>query len=313
MTYGRTLALALSMLLLAGCGGGVAPSAQSALRDAQGNAIPAGSSAAAHILAHADTGRRTAASLQPQYDDGGIGSLQLPQIVACTDGTYSNDCADWTLASAATSTGPCPRTNPNCHAGVGADLNFCAAGYPSDIPAPALAPVAVSPQTLSLAYGGSAAGPILTFSTRPWAVTVTGTFSGTSTSAPSLTVAPVASPFASRGWLVFFTWSWPADVLLIPYQVNEIQVSAASSPLPLAGGSPTQLGAADCLGRSVTALALGRDFGFSADLRAKQAASRGPELNVPVWFASAASGSILLVDDRGATALTTVGNPTTFF
>ncbi len=316
MTYGRTFALALAALLVAGCSGVTASDPPAAVaHQATPDGIPAGSSAAAHILAHVDTTRR-AASAGPGYDDGGRSSLQLPPIVACGNGAFSNDCADWVFSGNGSTPGPCTRVDPNCSPGTPAgppDLNFCAGTYPSDIAPPATAAVAPAPQTFSLAYGGTQNGPIVTFSTRWWAVNVTGSFAGTSTSAPALTVTPVASPYASRGWLLFFTWSWPADVLLLPYQVNEIQLSAASVPLPVSGTSPAQLGAFDCLGRSIGALAAGKNFGFSSNLRSRQTVSPGSEMNVPVWFSAGASGAILLYDDRGATALTTVGGGAAFF
>ncbi len=315
MTYVRMFAFALAASLVAGCSGVAATDPPAVARQATPDAIPAGSSAAAHILAHVDTTRR-AASAGRAYDDGGWSSLQLPRIVACGGGAYSNDCADWVFSGNGSTPGPCTRQDQDCSPGTPAgppDLNFCAGSYPSDIPAPAIAPVALVPQTVSLTYAGTKSAPIVTFSTRWAAVSVSGSFAGTSTSAPALTVTPVASPYASRGWLLFFTWSWPADVLILPYQVNEIQLSAASSPLPVTGTSPAQLGAFDCLGRSMDALAAGKGFGFSADQRTRQIVSPGSELNAPVWFSPGADGAILLYDNRGATALTTVGGGGTFF
>jgi hypothetical protein len=111
----------------------------------------------------------------------------------------------------------------------------------------------------------------------------------------------------ARGWLLFFTWSWPADVLAIPFQINEIQLTASSSPMAIPPGSSAPLGAFDCLGRPITATAaFGSGFGFSPDLKTTSATSAGPELNVPLYTGPAPSGSVILFDDRGAVAATPV-------
>jgi hypothetical protein len=311
VTYGRLSALALATLLIAGCaGGGSAP--PPAATNA-GSAIPADSSAAQHILAHADTSRRAVQSTPSGYDDGGWSTLQLPKIVACGGGTYSNDCSDWVFTSGSTSEVGCTRANPNCNSSAEPpDLNFCGSSVPSDLAEPSPAPMPFAPQTFSLAYNGTRNAPIVTFATRWWAVNVSGSFTGSATTAPAITVTPALTGMAARGWLLFFTWSWPADIMLVPYGVNEIQLSGTSSPLSLTGGSPAQLGAFDCLGRSITALAAGTGFGFSSNLRTRQITSSGSELNAPVWFTGSPNGSILLFDDRGATALTTVGTGVPF-
>jgi len=308
--YGRTLALACAAILIAGCssGAGTQPALAPAYQ-APAPAIPAGSSAAAHILAQLGAAR-TPASAGGDYDDGGWSSLQLPALAACGGGTYSNDCANWVVNGGPTTGAPCTRANPNCNNVIPPpppDLNFCSAAAPAGLAPPAIAPVAFAPQTFSLMYAGSRAAPIVTFPTRWDAVSVSGSFSGTSTSAGAITVTPSPRAGAARGWLLFFTWSWPADVFLVPYQVNEVQIAGTSAPLNLAGGSPAQLAAYDCLGRNLSAIAAGRGFGFSSDERAKTVSARAATLNAPVWFGTGAAGAIVVYDDRGGNALTTVG------
>jgi hypothetical protein len=72
-------------------------------------------------------------------------------------------------------------------------------------------------------------------------------------------------------------------------------------------GGSGQLGAFDCLGRPITAIApAGSGFGFSADLTAGSVTSAGPELNVPLYTGPAPNGSAVLYDDRGAVTATPV-------
>ncbi len=120
-------------------------------------------------------------------------------------------------------------------------------------------------------------------------------------------MTPSLTDTAARGYLLFFTWSWPADVLLIPFGVNEIQLAASSSPLAIPPGTSAALGAFDCLGRPIAATSsFGSGFGFSADLKTTSVTSTGPELNVPVYTNATPAGSAVLYDDRGAVVQTPV-------
>jgi hypothetical protein len=317
----RTLALSFSLLLAAGCGGGggssPAPSAPSAPAPTPSPApslFPAASSAAVYIL-----GNVNPSSTHPQYgpsspDDGGWSELQLPALVPCGNGALATDCKVWIFAPAAGSavsraprSARLPRTPI-----VGSRppvLNFCrdAATYPGDLGAPALPISNLSGTGFSLAYSGSKAMPIVSFATRWWALSLTNTFAPNATQANAIRVAPTQTDTASRGWLLFFTWSWPADVLAIPFQINEIQLAASSSPMAIPPGSSAPLGAFDCLGRPVTATSsFGSGFGFSPDLTTSSVTSAGPELDVPLYTNSAPSGSAVLYDDHGSTVLTPV-------
>ena len=151
-----------------------------------------------------------------------------------------------------------------------------------------------------LAYTGTKPAPIVTFATRWSNVSVANTFIGTATVANPVTLAPIVTGSAYRGWLVFFTWSWPADILAIPFAVNEIQLSAASAPLAVPPGGSAPLGAFDCLGRPIAATAAGADFGFNPNHSGAKATSASAELNVPVYGGTNPSGAVYLSDDRGA-------------
>ena len=140
-----------------------------------------------------------------------------------------------------------------------------------------------------------------------YTVDVTNSFAAGAKSAPALGVTPTVTDTPARGWLLFFTWSWPADVLVMPFAINEIQLAASASPLAIPPGSSAPLGAFDCLARPITATSsFGSGFGFSADLTAASVTSIGPELNVPVYTNATPSGPAVLFDDRGATVQTPV-------
>ncbi|HTW83012.1 MAG TPA: hypothetical protein VMD91_02955 [Candidatus Sulfotelmatobacter sp.] len=310
----RKFALPLALLLLAGCagGGGIAPSPGTA--NQTGPSSPGESSAARHILAKLNTSTRHTQSsgTSSSYDDGGWSELQLPPIQSCGNGAVSNDCANWQF------TGVQRRGSSPVTASV-PELNFCSdpTDYPQATfgdPAGAIEPLGSS--TFTLAYVGTQAAPILTAVTRPSVAGVSGSFSGTATSA-SITVTSELTTTAGRGWIVFFTWNWPADVLAIPYQVNEIQLAAASSPIGLSAGGSAPLDAYDCLGRPLTALMLGAGVTFGTPpahgfgLPDLLASSKTGSLTATVSATDKSpSAVILVVDDRFGTALTTVGPPT---
>jgi hypothetical protein len=316
MSVTRSIALSFSLLLAAGCasGGSVTPPAtpqqpQAALP------YPAESSAARQILAN--VGRGGASVRTPagwgggDDDDGGWGELELPAIQSCGNGTYATDCTAWVWTRNG-SGGPRNAARSAQSVAIGAPpvLNFCrdASLIPMDFSG---APViGAAPTQFSLSYAGSKAPPIVTFATR-WNLGVQGSFTGTSTVAPAIIATPALTGAASRGWLIFFTWTWPADILLVPYAINEIQVDAGSSPLAVPPGGSAALRAFDCLGRKIAAKKRGSGFGFSADLRAGSFTSAGSELNAPVFGGSNPNGSIALSDDRGARTAVTVapGSP----
>ncbi|MDB5073039.1 MAG: hypothetical protein JWM87_4150 [Candidatus Eremiobacteraeota bacterium] len=314
MSQGRSIAVSLALLLAAGCASGSttpapAPAQQRPQSVAQ---YPAESSAARHILAN--VGRSGATSRSPQSwdgrddadDDGGWGELTLPAIQSCGNGTYATDCTIWVWGTNGTGssggTRSVVRSAQSVNAGTPPALNFCrdAALLPSDLGAPASPMTGLATSSFSLSYSGTKATPIMSFATRWWNVKLERSFSGTSTFAPAVAVTPLLAGGAARGWLVFFTWSWPSDILLVPYAINEIQVAAASSPLAIPAGGSAPLGAFDCLGRKITARKRGSAFGFNAALTAASLTSAGSELNVPVFGGANPAGSIGLSDDRGA-------------
>ena len=315
LSHGRTFALSLSLLLAAGCGGGGGssstpggPSAPAPTPSPAPSLFPAASSAATHIL-----GNVSVSASHPQHapsdpDDGGWAELQLPALQPCGNGALATDCKAWIFAPAAgSSSARAPRTPI-----VGSRppvFNFCrdAATYPGDLGAPALAISNLNSRSFSLTYSGAQPAPIVAFATRWWALSLTNTFAPNATQAPAITVTPTQTDSAARGWLLFFTWSWPADVLAIPFQINEIQLAASSSPMAIPPGSAGQLGAFDCLGRPIGATSsFGSGFGFSPDLKSSSVTSTGPELNVPLYTGPSPSGSAVLYDDRDSQVLTPV-------
>jgi len=309
---GRNLAVLLAVGLLAGCSsssGAVAPSTViQQPQQAQSSALyPAGSSAARHILANVNpsTVRRRAQSngSSSSYDDGGWGELQLPAVQACQNGAYSNDCANWGTVQPT-------RTGGTTIQPGAPDLDLCgdAADYPqARLGNPVEQPVPLAPTNFTLAYTGSQPLPIISFNTRFFVASLSNGFAPNAASA-SLTLTPLLTNTAGRGWLLFSTWSWPADFILIPYQVNEIQVAQSSSPLSVSPGNPGTLGAFDCLGRSMAALMLGNGvtFGSAKGWPVFTATST----NVMQATVTATNGdpqaAILIVDDRFGSALTTV-------
>jgi hypothetical protein len=310
MLHGRVAALALALTLAAGCsGGGSAPAPQAAGLGASTNA-PSESSAARYILANATAG---SSSRAPQRfdgdgdeDDGGWSTLQLPVVRPCGNGTYATDCTVWNWTRNGGGAGGGTRSAaraPQSTADVGTPpiLNFCSGGPNAPFGYTFAAPVlAAGPSVFSLTYLGTHAPPIVTFATRWWNVSVQNSFAGTSTVAPQIAVSPALSGGASRGWLVFFTWSWPADILLVPYAIDEIQLAAGSSPLTVPRNGSAQLGAFDCLGRSIAAKRSNTSFGFSPNLRGGDAVTGASPLTATVYGGSNPSGTIFLSDDRGA-------------
>ena len=311
MINSRTVALAFAALLVTGCttGSSVTPPAQ--MQQAQSAAhYPADSSAARAILASAGGGATSRApqrwSGEGDQDDGGWDELRLPALEPCGGGTYAVTCAAWAFGPGGGPTRSAARAAQSLAGGTPPVLNFCRDGglFPSDLGAPAIAPQLLgATYTFSLSYVGAHAAPIVSFATRWWNINVQGTFTGTSTTASRIAVTPVLTTGASRGWLIFFTWSWPADILLVPYAINEIQLGAGSPPLAIPANGSATLGAFDCLGRRITARTTGAGFGFNPNLSGTTATSPASELNVPVYGGSHPSGYIYLSDDLGARTL----------
>ncbi|MGD1067668.1 MAG: hypothetical protein ABR975_12705, partial [Vulcanimicrobiaceae bacterium] len=265
---GRNLAVLLAVGLLAGCSsssGALAPSsAVQQPQQTQSSALyPAGSSAARHILANVDTTavrRRTqSSSSSSSYDDGGWGQLVLPAVQPCENGAFSNNCANWGTLQG-------NRVGGTSVVPGAPDLDLCsdAADYPqATLGNPVEYPGPLAPTTFTLAYSGSQPLPIISFNTRLFVASLSNGFAPNAASA-SMTLTPLLTSTAGRGWLLFSTWSWPADFIVIPYQVNEIQVAQSSSPVVTAPGSPGTLGAFDCLQRPMGALMLGDGVTFGS-------------------------------------------------
>jgi hypothetical protein len=317
---GRIVGLSLLLLLATGCGGGGGSSsgggsiAPTPPTPSPAPTIPATSSAAAYLVANVNQSPPPTPYGPTDQDDGGWSELNLPTLQQCGNGTLATDCAVWSFVEQTTSSNArAPRAARRPRVAVAGSqpptLNFCrdAASYPSDLGSSAIPVQGLGTEPFSLTYSGTKQPPIVTFATRPWAVNVAGTFSGNAKSAPAIAITPAVTGTPSRGWLLFFTWTWPADVLVIPYQVNEIQLNAASSPLALAPKSSGRLGAFDCLAHPITATAsLGSGFGFSADLKTASVTSTGAELNVPIYAGAAPGGAAVLYDALGATVQTPV-------
>ena len=316
---GRTAALACSLLLAAGCGGGGGSSPAPAAPGAPAPTptptptpaplYPAGSSAASYILANVNPAQTSVSRAAPSdADDGGWSTLQLPPLQQCGNGALATDCKVWVFAPAAGSAAA--RTPRTPLVGLRPPtFNFCrdAAAYPSDLGRAAIPITGLAGQSFSLAYSGTKAVPVVAFATRWWTVSLTNTFAANATIAPAIAVTPTITDTAARGWLLFFTWNWPADVLAIPFQINEVQFAASSSPMAIPPGSSATLGAFDCVGRPITATAaFGSGFGFSADLGTTSVTSPAAELNVPLYTGPAPAGSAILYDDRGAVVATPV-------
>lgn len=317
----RIVGLSLGLLLMTGCGGGggsssgggsVAPSAPA---PSPSPTLPSTSSAAAYLVSNVNVSPPPTPYGPTNQDDGGWSQLNLPTLQQCGNGTLATDCAVWSFVEQTTSSNArSPRAARRPRVAVAGSqpptLNFCrdSASYPvADLGSSAIPVEGMGTDTFSVTYSGTKQAPIVTFATRPWAVNVAGTFSGSATSAPAIAITPAVTGTPSRGWLLFFTWTWPADVLLIPYQVNEIQLNAASSPLAVAPKSSGRLGAFDCLAHPITATAsLGTGFGFSADLKTSSVTSTGAELSVPIYTGAAPSGEAVLYDALGATVQTPV-------
>jgi hypothetical protein len=312
MIHGRTVALAVAALLAGGCASGssIAPPAPQQQEQSAAQS-PTESSAARFILAN--VGRSGATARSPQGssggDDGDKGELQLPVLQPCGGGTFATDCSVWIFASGH-STRAAARSAQSLAATSPPALNFCRDGgaFPADLGPPATpSQLLFATYSFGLSYAGTKSAPIVTFVTRSGNVSLQGTFSGNSTSAPSIMLTPVLTTGASRGWLVFFTWSWPADILLVPYEINEIQLAASSSPLVIPAGGSATLGAFDCLGRQIVARKAGSGFGFNRNLGGEAVTSPANELNVPVFGGARPSGFISLSDDRGAQVTVPVG------
>src|SRR5665213_293061 len=315
MIHGRTVALALAATFAAGCSSGssVAPAVPQTEQQSVAQ-YPAASSAARTMLANVGS---ASASRSPRgwdgdgdEDDGGRGELTLPFIEPCGGGTFATRCAAWAFGSSGGgSTRAAGRAVQSVIAGTPPTLNFCRDGvnFPADLGVPATPPQLLgATYSFSLGYVGTHAAPIVTFVTRAWNLNVQGTFTGNATTA-TLQATPTLTTAASRGWLVFFTWSWPADILLVPYGINEIQLAASSDPLVIPSGGSAQLGAFDCLGRPITARVAGSGFGFKQHLNQTSLTSATNELNVPVFAGSRPNGFVSLRDDRGAQVADPVG------
>ncbi len=299
MSCVRPLAISLSLLLAAGCssGSGVAPLAPQ--RPPSAPLFPAGSSAAQHILGGIDASRAAQHRDEGnEDDDGGWHDLHMPVLQSCGNGIVATDCSVWTFSNGRVGRSLPAAATPIANAPA---LNFCRDTFPvADLGAPAQPVSGLVTSAFYLAYTGKKPAPIVTFATRWWDVSVANTFTGNATVADPVTFAPVVTSSAYRGWLVFFTWSWPADILAIPFAVNEIQLAAASAPLAIPAGGSATLGAFDCLGRPIAAFAIGSGFGFNPDLSGTRLTSAGPELNVPVYGGANRNGAIHLSDDHGA-------------
>ena len=321
MTFGRSIALGFALLLAAGCSGGsssTTPAPWPPPQQPQSKALyPQDSSAAKTILANVGS----AAARAPQgwtgdgdhdADDGDLSTLVLPKIVSCGDGTYSTDCSLWRWGSPtgtrSVARGGLALSGIN---GTAPSLNFCrdALLYPSDLGAPATPIFGGSLYGFTLTYLGTKQAPIVGFATRWWNVSFSSGFTGTSKTG-NVTLSPTLTNGASRGWLAFFTWSWPADVMLVPYAINEIQLNAASSPLAVPANGSAQLGAFDCLGRPIAATRFGSGFGFNPAQASGLITSAAAELNAPVYGGRNPNGLIYLSDDKGARTVTTVAPAT---
>lgn len=317
MSFARRVAFSLSLLLAAGCAGGggtVAPIAPQPPRSAPQSAAlyPAASSAARHILGGIESTRSAQRRDDGREDDGDWHALNLPVLQSCGNGILATDCSVWSFTD-----GRAGRSRATASVTLARPpvLNFCrdAGMFPADLGTPAQPMLGIGTSAFSLRYTGTKPAPIVSFATHWWDVTLTNTFTGNATTAKAIALTPVTSDTAYRGWLVFFTWSWPADILAVPFAVNEIQLGVASSPLTIPAGGSAQLGAFDCLGRPVAASAAGTGFGFNPDHSGTQRTSATNELNVPVYGGANAAGAISLSDDRGArtTDPVTAGAPAT--
>ncbi len=316
LNHARTAVLSIALLLAAGCGGGGGSSGGSGSTplvptptpSPAASLYPTASYAATYLLAKVNAAPPNTPYGPNNQDDGGWSELQLPALQDCGNGALATDCKVWIFAAASGSAiARAPRTPI-----VGSrppTFNFCrdAALYPGDLGRSAIPITSLARNSFSLSYSGTKSLPIVMFATRWWAMQVTNSFAPGANVAPAIGLTPSVTDTPSRGWLLFFTWSWPADVLLMPFEVNEIQLAASSSPLAIPPGTSAQLGAFDCLARPITATsALGSGFGFSADLTTSSVTSAGAELNVPLYTGPAPNGSAVLFDDRGATVQTPV-------
>jgi hypothetical protein len=304
MSFARQVAIALSLLLAAGCSPGsgtvAPPTAPTAQQPQSGPRIPAGSSAAQYILGGIDTTRAAQRhDDDDRDDDGGWGELRLPVLQPCGGGILATDCSVWSFTNGRGGRSLRPSAVTLASPPL---LNFCrdAGRVPADLLPLAQPVLGLGTSAFSLSYTGTKPAPIVSFATRWWDVSLSGAFTGTATTANAIIVYPLVTDSAYRGWLVFFTWSWPADILAIPFAVNEIQLAAASSPLAIPAGGSAPLGAFDCLGRPIAAGASGSGFGFDPARTISRVTSATSELNVPVYGNAKPTGVVYLSDDRGA-------------
>ena len=318
MRYQRWLATVLAAGLLAGCsaGAGSVPSSVAPGGDPSLN----GSSAARHILANVPSSRTIAdrhrAGSASDYDDGGWSELALPQLVACGSGVYSTNCALWSYPPTSSPNATARSTQTVVIGGGGGSsgppvLDFCAA-QPSwttfladdgATSAPTLH--RLGPVNFSVKYLGTQTGQVVAFATNPLIASLTGSFSNGNPAA--FTMTPAIATTAGRGWLLLFTWSWPADVLAIPYSINEIQLAPDSGALTLTGSSNAKLAAFDCLGDAVTA----RTFGKGVSVGAPAASSLAGEFISTVSGGASSAATILLTDAAGASAAVPVNGGAT--
>ncbi|HTD32410.1 MAG TPA: hypothetical protein VK665_02020 [Candidatus Elarobacter sp.] len=299
MTFGRSIALGFALLLAAGCSGGspanTAPPWTPPKPPQPAGLAPQDSPAGRVILANVPTSGVRA----PQghdgdndADDGDWGTLVLPKLVPCAGGTFATDCGVWLWTNGVPTRTGTPGGQPPA-------LNFCAnfTQYPGDLAQPATPLFGLSLYSFALTYAGTKPAPIVGFATRWWNVNFQSGFTGTATSA-NVQISPALTTAASRGWLVFFTWSWPADVLVVPYAINEIQPVPGTLAIPPNGSA--RLGAFDCLGRPIAATRSASGFGFSPNLGTASVTSAGPELNATVFGGANPSGFVYLSDDKSA-------------
>ncbi len=301
MTFGRSIALGFALLLAGGCSGGSpansAPPWTPPKAPQSAGLAPQDSPAGRVILAHAATSGARA----PQghdgdgdndADDGDWSTLVLPKLVPCAGGTFATDCGVWLWTNGQPTRGGTLGGQPPA-------LNFCAnlTQYPGDLAQPATPLFGLSLYSFAVTYAGTKPAPIVGFATRWWNVNFQSGFSGTATSA-NVQISPALTTAASRGWLVFFTWSWPADILVVPYAINEIQPVPSTLAIPPNGSA--QLGAFDCLGRPIAAKRSASGFGFSPNLSTASLSSAGPELNATVFGGANPNGFVYLSDDKGA-------------
>ncbi|MBV8079586.1 MAG: hypothetical protein JO186_04330, partial [Actinobacteria bacterium] len=153
-------------------------------------------------------------------------------------------------------------------------------------------------------YLGTQTGPIVTLPTNPFIASLTGGFATGSTTA-QFAMTPSITTTAGRGWLLIFTWSWPADILIIPYSINEIQLAPYDTAVALNGSA--KLAAFDCLGDTIAATT----FGNGVTVGAPATSSLAGEFITTISGGASSAATILLTDNGGASAAVPVNGGTT--